>query len=275
MNTQHWRSRLSKLRKPGYCLLLAVCAGIAVNVLIVSYKLMPLFQERVVFNLQYNQLEKQLAAMESSPIPEPASEPNIEKLVRQVPTKEEIASFLVSLKEIERQSGVVLKSIQFGGDKTNGQPDDLMAFIQNQLKSSQPSAGAADGTNAAPPASPAPAPAPQTNRAAPAGVPFQETKATIVGTGAYAQVVDLFDRLHRLERIVSITGWQIDPAGETGPSGQPLLQAALTIVLYSAGQYAETFPALPAIPTSPPGPKPSPIVADELYWNMLQSTKSK
>ncbi|CAG7648259.1 hypothetical protein ACFQI7_12885 [Paenibacillus allorhizosphaerae] len=287
MKTEEWKQQISKLNRPGFYLALAVSAGIIMNGMIVSYKLMPLLQQEFVYNANYNQVQRELALIEGSPVPAKATDQDIERLVRQVPTKEEISRFIVSLRELEQKSGIVLSSIRFGEDKNKQPVDELNAILNGQLKMSAPSlngSNAVQGTQSAqPPGAGSPSNSLQAKAAAPAtpDIGFQETKITLNGTGTYAQVVDFFNKVYQLERVMTVTDWQMDPTGKTVNSkgskepGEPLVQIGMTLLIYHAGQYAGIFPDLPAIPTSTFEPKQSPVVPDDQYLKMLDSAVGK
>ncbi|WP_218094694.1 hypothetical protein [Paenibacillus solanacearum] len=272
-----------KLHRPGFYLALAVCAGIAVNGMMVAYKLMPLLQEKFVYDSQYNQASRELAAIEGSPVPAKATDLEIEQLVRQVPTREELSRLLLSLKELEQKSGVVLSSIRIGDDKNKQPVDDMNAALNGQLKMSAPSLNGAGALGGGVPSvsskgagSAAASPQPNASSAqAASGLGFQTSSITLNGIGTYAQVVDFFNQANQLERVVAVTAWQMDSTGQkavaeaSAQPEEPLVRISMSLEIYYAGQYASIFPDMPAIPASGFESKPSPLIPDDQYWKML------
>ncbi|MDF2960941.1 MAG: hypothetical protein K0S39_2676 [Paenibacillus sp.] len=266
MNKQDVLQLVEKIKKPLPLLLIIIFIGISVNSSIFLYKYLPAIQEQITFNQQFAQVERQIKSVEATPIPAKASSKDIEMLVKQIPTKDEISSIIIHLKEIEGKTGVNLTALTFGDGEANKKTDDLTAAINSQLKNNQ--------NNTKPTANPTtPPPAANTN-----GMIFQENKLTIVITGLYAQIIDFFNKVYQLERLVNVVNWNIEPVADVATnstdkqSKELKIQAKLNVVIYSAKQYAGKFPDLPDVTADSFEPKSSPMLSEQQYLEMLNST---
>ena len=276
MKTRDWKQQFAQLNKPGFYLLLVFVAGIAANAMIAGYKLLPLLHERLIVRTQLLQAEARLKAAENIPIPVKATDSMIEEAVKQVPAKEEMPRFILSLKELEQKTGIVLKSIRLSDSKA--EEDQLMAVINGQKKFNYTLPDQQNETSAATNAPSAANQQPQGQGNLPASTAvngFQETKVTVIGTGTYAQAVQFFNEVHRLERIVSIHNWSLEPTGKTNAvfpanPGEPIIQITADLSIYHALQYAGKFPDLPEIPLNPFIPKQSPMIADDQFLRQLE-----
>jgi Tfp pilus assembly protein PilO len=257
---------LEKIKKPLPILLTVTCVGMLLNLSIFSYKYLPAMQQQFLFSQQYDQVERQLKSIEATPVPAKATAKDMESLVNQIPTKDEISRFIVSLKNIEASTGATLKTIAMGSGKET-RKDELNGIINGQLKK---------GQNQSPNQSPAP-PA--------VGVPakngplmFEETMLMVTINGSYAQVIDFFNKVYQLDRVVNAATWDIEPiASDSTNTSQKQsddlkIQAKLSVVVYSAKQYAGKFPDLPAITTDSFEPKAAPMLSEEKYLKMLDSS---
>jgi Tfp pilus assembly protein PilO len=277
MNKQDILQLLEKFKKPLPLLLSVIFIGFLINLSIFLYKYLPTIQEQVSFNQQYNQVERQMKSVEAIPIPAKASPNDIESLVKQIPTKDEVSRFILNLKEIEAKTGVNLTTITFGEGKDTKKTDDLTAIINSQLKNNQANTNQTPNPNVATPPPAAPGKSGETF--------FQENHLTIVISGLYPQVIDFFNKVYQLERVVNVVDWNIEPISE--PAVNPTdkkaadnqakelkIQAKLGVVVYSAKQFLGKFPDLPAIPTDSFEPKATPMLSEEQYLQMLNSTNN-
>jgi hypothetical protein len=216
---------------------------------------------------------QQKAAVEKRPIPIKMTAEEVQKAVEQVPTKDESARLLMTLRELEKQTKVKINSITFGEGSQKLTQEQL---IFGAMASPQPTA--------APSAAPAPAASPANGSTAGTAV-FQEEKITLSLSGTYSQVNEYMDKLHQQTRIISIKDWSLIPVihtqtkgGTTNPAdstytpstGELEVQASINLGVYTAAQYSGKFNALPPLTVEPGANRKDPLWNDDMMVELAK-----
>lgn len=279
MDKQTVMQWISRLRQPLPILLIVTASGLLFNILLFSYSFLPVVRKQVEYTLEYGKFDRLVSSIERTPIPPKATPNEIGQLVKQVPTKEELSRFIIQMKEIELKSGVTLTKLTFGEEKK--ETDNLTSIVMGQTKIGQMTVPSAvpnnNGTATAQP--PANNPAPSST----ASSKLQELKGNMSVRGTYTQIVDFFNRLYQLDRIVNVKKWDMAPsAGELNgfqtlipklqKENEPLLlQAKMEFAIYAAQQYSGKLPDLPPLSVPSPEAPKVPILTDQQYYDLLKS----
>jgi hypothetical protein len=242
-------------------------------------------------SLQNNQLEKQRIALEKMPIPKKISSLDINKLVDQVPISAHTASFLISLRELEKLSGVEVELFSDGSTAKMVSANELITSdgksnLPNANYDTKPKATAAAGAKVEATGNN------QTTTESPtANFAEQSWEISIIGT--YTQFMDFIKRLADLPRFVSVKEWQFaDVSTLTDTNsllGQITVPAAdlpandinkkrfkLKLSIYSAVQYKDKFPDLPpVIVTDVPENRLDPTITDIQFNKLLETLNGK
>jgi DNA polymerase elongation subunit (family B) len=184
------------------------------------------------------------------------------------------------MKEIEIKSGVTLTKLTFGEEKI--QTDDLTSIVMGQTKIGQMTTPAVVPNNTGAAAAQPPANNPAPSSTAPSKL--QELKGNLNVQGTYSQIVDFFNQLYQLDRIVNVKKWDIATSGGEMNGFQPLaaklqreneqqllLQAKMEFAIYAAKQYSGKLADLPPLSVPLPEAPKVPILTDQQYYDLLKS----
>jgi Tfp pilus assembly protein PilO len=297
MDTKALQQIIVYIRKPQAILALAIIVGLLLDLSVFSTKLLPRLTEKHKAQEVASTAAKQKQTLQGQPLPTKATPADIEQLVKQVPTKDELPRFIMDVKNIESQTKVKLSSITFdgGGNGANDLTGMMKEMFPTQAQAAQPAASAGNGVSAAsasaPNATPAAngqaaanntgnsgaAPAPQA--AAPSVNPIAEHQVDLVVNGTYIQGLDFIRKLEQSERLVNIVKWQMSPNGKTDPTSlreekdsTVQLTFTITCTIYTAKGYAGKFAELPDISLPTVGERVDPTLTDEQFWQLLQKS---
>jgi Tfp pilus assembly protein PilO len=292
MDTKSFQRIITYIRKPQAILAIALIAGLLLDLSMFSTKLMPRLTEWHNAQEVASKIEKQKQTLQGQSLPAKATTADIEQLVKQVPTKDELPRFIIDVKNIENLTKVKLTSITFdGGDNSANEMAAMMKEMFSQ-QAVQPAAAAGKGTatQSASPAAPTAngqaaannsgkTVAPGSQSAAPPANPITEHKVDLVVNGTYLQGLDFIRKLEQSQRLVNIVKWQMSPTGRTysstsGDEKGNSVQLSFTIscVIYTANGYAGKFADLPDIALPTVGDRVDPTLTDEQFWELLQKS---
>ena len=225
-----WNDRI---RKPGAILLLALIASATLNALLFGFTLYPAVKKQVALKLKHFEAELKLAALEKTPVPERVDPAELEKLLRRMPTKPEIARFLFALREIGRRSGAEIVQLTTGESEIK--KEDALSYLFSQ-----------DGLNAIAKRPDAPvAPGAEADKKDSDNAVYEEIRYELAVRGSYRQIVDFVRGVHRMERLVSIPVWRIVQGTPEGVREEQPLVMTMVLVLYAGIGYDGKFPELP------------------------------
>lgn len=280
MNNESFTRLVRILRRHDVRLFGAAGLGAALLLVSLSALLLPQAAQSRMVEAELDQQLRIQAAVEKRPIPVKVSQEEIRAAVEQVPVQEEAARLLLTLRQLEQQSKVVLQSVTFG-DNSASSPE--AAIFGAALASPSPSATPGAAATPSPGASPNPQNA--------GGAAFVEEKLTLHITGTYGQIMEYIGQLQKQPRIVTVKQWSLTPykdntpltsgAGavqpEKGSSTAKLteasMQAQLTLGVYSAPQYRGKFQELPKLKVEPGANRQNPSWTDEMLYELIQPTQ--
>lgn len=272
------------LRSPYLLMGVIIAAGFAVLMLLIVQLLIPAAQASGAVESRIRGLQQQKQLLDSRPVPRRASEQDIAALVRQVPLKDELARFLLDLKDVEQAAGARIESYSYGSDNASAS-DPLAPF--------RTTPGAASGGAAA---SSAPAGGSGATGAAQTGGPVAPTlealPVNLQISGSYAAGIDFLSRLARLDRYVQIKDWSmqsgagavaagggtaVTAGGAPGASSAPesagprdTVSFSLKLRLYKAPGYAGKFKDLPPLAASEVTERLDPTWSEAQFRALLQ-----
>ncbi|HEY0827401.1 MAG TPA: type 4a pilus biogenesis protein PilO, partial [Bacilli bacterium] len=184
-------------------------------------------------------------------LPFKATATDLEKLVRQIPTKDEMARFILSIKELEDLTGVEIQSLS-SGEISEDAGASLSDIVEG--KATLPPQPANSPT-------PSPvAPAESFNNAI-----IQSTLQLEV-LGHYSQLIDFIKQIYQMERIVNVTQWSI---GIGNPDENNKFMLSTNLIIYKKVQNAAIFKDLPLIPVEEPPLRENPILSDKEFIEQL------
>lgn len=277
---------LLKYMKSPYTLIGAVIfAGLCLNLYLISALVVPAYLDKQSVDQRVSALEQQKSTLENRPIPAKVTDSDVEGLLRQVPTQEETARFILGLKEIEQSSGAIIESIGFGNDAANKDP--LAAFrtgASNGNPNNANSAGNAGNTQQPLAKNPASA---ESKSGPLQGV--EESPMTLQIIGTYPQTSDFLNRLYQMERVVNVKQWMLQTGDQKGAdpnnpalagtpknsvkTGEPREKVRLQIklVIYASKGYAGKFKDLTPLSVKEVDKRVDPTWSEEHFHALLQA----
>ncbi|KIL42461.1 hypothetical protein SD70_00700 [Gordoniibacillus kamchatkensis] len=191
-------------RKPLVIFLLVVCAGVLLNAGLFAGMLLPQLAKRQLLEQQLQMAARQRKTLESQPVQARASAADSERLAKQLPAEDELPAFLVSLSDIEKQSGAKVLNVS------------IMDGPAANAKAASPPAAASQAQAGAPQAQTA---TPQAQAANPA-IAERQVKLDVDGT--YAQLLLFINQLQQIDRITTVRQWQLTSGSGPGAASNPL-----------------------------------------------------
>jgi Tfp pilus assembly protein PilO len=270
-------------RKPQTIIVIAVLAGILMNLGIFSYQLIPQLADWHKARTQEETILQLKKATEDKPLPKKAEDADIAALIKQVPTKDELPRFILDLKDIEKRTGVTMSSITFGAGGSGGSEMTGLLQVISQAPAAPGAQPNSAGSSPSGPSAvnPAPTGAKQTPAAgkAPAAAPaITELPISLSISGTYAQGTKFIRQLEQMDRIVNVKQWQMSPSGKAmdkeneGESADAVkLTFSLTCSFFTAKGYLDKFGDLPDIPIPVSAGRLDPTIADDQYSQLLQN----
>lgn len=255
------QANLVKYIKSPFAILAAlIIMGILVNGYIFSRMVWPSLLENRSIKTQLAALEQQKSTLEKQPLPAKVTDSMIEELIRKVPLKEELAKFILSLKESEQLSSATIRSLSLGKETENLDP---LAALQagtsktptNNTQQTKPSTASA----------------------------IEEIPLTLEISGAYGQVKEFLNRLNQLERLVKVNQWHLQygnnstekKANESSAAVSNQVNVSMKLVIYSAKGFSDKFKDLPQLSVSDGANRLDPTWSDEQFRALMQSLNSK
>jgi Tfp pilus assembly protein PilO len=299
MDTKDLQRIIVYIRKPQAILAIAIIVGLLLDLSVFSTKLLPRLTERHNAKEVASTVAKQKQTLQGQPLPTKATTADIEQLVKQVPTKDELPRFIIDVRNLESQTKVKLTSISFDGGANGTNEIATMMKEMFSPQAAQPAATADNGTapQSATPAAPAAngqsavnnggktgvaagtQPSTGSQAATPPANPIAEHQVDLVVNGTYIQGLDFIRKLEQSERLVNIVKWQMSPNGKVDPTNveddkNSVVQLSFTISckIYTAKGYAGKFADLPDIALPMIGDRVDPTLTDEQFWQLLQKS---
>ncbi|MCD1257457.1 hypothetical protein B5M42_001220 [Paenibacillus athensensis] len=275
MNKESWKRFVDRLKSRYAILIAAMAVGLLVNTLVLVWLVVPAWTKERSLNHDLANLQQQKISIQSRPNPLKVTDEQILDLVKQVPTKPEVARLLLSLKSMEKDAKVTLNSVKFGDNKTSN--DSLSGLLSGGALPSDSSSVSTD----VPAASAAPNPSGQAN-------PIVEDKLTVVFTGEYHGMIHFLEKLNQSERYIRLTSWQLDTnvkstAADSNNGGANLaeklnnsfndisyIQATLNLSVYSVPSYDGKLQELPPVELGPTGKRTDPTSVENTFNKLLK-----
>jgi hypothetical protein len=260
---------LQKLRTPTAILSFALLCGLALNVLFIVVGLSPRLVIQNLLSGQVERLELEKGMLQAKTLPSKVSEPEIKALVAKVPSREEGARVILSLRNIEKRTGAIISTVTFGD---TGQSKDEIMITQT--------------------ISPTPSLKPATGDAKEDSALIQKENVSISIVGTYSQVLDFVKYLQEEERLFRITKWQINTGNQGEPTADsstsfgtlpsdpnyndaPWVDMSFEFEIYWAKSYAGKFPDLPDLTVSSTEFRQDPTLTDNAYWQIVEELINK
>jgi Tfp pilus assembly protein PilO len=290
---KQWNSVVEQIRQPKVVLILVLLLGLLIDGSLYIYRIMPQVLPMHNITVQHNQLEKQRLALEKAPIPPKILPAQIQTLVQQVPLSTNTAAFLITLREVEVQSGVEIESVSDGSSAKKEAANELItsdgkANLPNANYSTPKSKGAADTSDTASVTTPPTVGGDPKNAAN-----FAPYNLEVSVLGTYSELMNFINRLAELPRFVSVREWDFGD-GSTGASVDQTINGILSdppasgalpvndslnkkriklkLSIYSAAQFKGKFPDLPPISIKKdPENRLDPTLTDDQYNKILDS----
>jgi|GEM_PF-3492601 len=273
MNKESWKGFVDRLKSRYAMLIAAMAVGLLVNTLVLVWLVAPAWTKERSLNNDLARLQQQKQSIQSKPNPVKVTDEQILNLVKQVPTKPEVARLLLSLKSMEKDAKVTLNAVKFGDNKTSN--DSLSGLLSGGALPSDSSS--AD----APAASAAPNPSGQAN-------PIVEDKLTVVFTGEYHGMIHFLEKLNQSERYIQVKNWQLETnvkrAADSNNNNSANLaeklnnafndisyiQMTLNLSVYSVPSYDGKLQELPPVELGPTGKHTDPTSVENTFNKLLK-----
>jgi Tfp pilus assembly protein PilO len=284
MNKDQWSLLLIRLQAPLTILIAVGVMGFILIIYLFASFVMPQAQERLLLQQKLNQLEDQRSLTAKRPLPPKVTEAEIQDVLKQVPTESEMPRLLLSIRGLEKQTGVTIDSIVFGENRSS------VTALENAISSSSklnvPTANSAN--------------TPAASATTTAQNVIVEEQFTIQVSGTYSTVMSFLEQMHENERLITIKGWNWGTgSGTSSAAGEqvknlnailptdgtiviqpvvqnlPQLQLTLKCSAFYAPNFKGKFQELPSISVDAPVGRTNPTATDEEYLKLLQQLKEQ
>ncbi|MUG69597.1 MULTISPECIES: hypothetical protein [Paenibacillus] len=267
---------LNYLKSPYTIIGSVVTAGLVVNIYLAFVFVLPPYLNERQFNNQIDALQQQKAAIENKPIPAKVTDEDIQKLVEQVPTQEELVRFLFSIRELEASSGAIIETVSMGNVSSNdpltalgltsGNEEAPSTQQQNRSKSST-----ANGSSSS-------------QKQAKNDQTTVAHDLTIAINGSYPSTVDFINGLYQMNRFVNVRKWTVT-AGNTNPASSGMIASkaadetrentrmVIEITIFSANAYEGKFKELPPLSPHIVDKRLDPTWTEEHFQALLRTTQ--
>jgi Tfp pilus assembly protein PilO len=224
--------------------------------------------------------KQRIRQLEQLPVKSDPGRDGLEDYARRIPVAEELGTFVLSLRALERQTGVSLlkldtKSTGSGDNELQAQFQALN-LSQGGYSASTPKSQtqAAAGSSAA---GPSPAGGTPAQSEAPRSVltMMEERQLQLVVSGSYEESASFVGGLRGMERFVNVHGWKIESAAGAAVGVREKVKVTIDLTIYTASKLAGILPPLPKTAIPPGSGRSDPTLSESALSQELHQAASK
>lgn len=224
--------------------------------------------------------KQRIRQLEQLPAKTDPGRDGIEDYARRIPVAEQLGAFVLSLRALERQTGVSLLKLDtkpaVGGDNELQAQFQAMNLSQGGASASTPKPQTP--TSAGSPAagsSPAGGTPAQSEASRSTGTIMEERQLQLVVNGSYEQAVSFVGGLRSLERFVNVHGWKIESAAGAAVGIREKVKVTIELSIYTAGKLAGILPPPPKTAIPPGSGRSDPTLSESALSQELLHSASK
>lgn len=218
--------------------------------------------------------KQRIRQLEQLPVKTDPGRDGLEDYARRIPVAEELGKFVLSLRALERQTGVSLlkldtKPIESGDNELQAQFQALN--LTSTPKSQTPPAAGSSAAGSSP-AGGAPA---QSEAPRSVFTMMEERQLQLVVNGSYEQAVSFMGGLRGMERFVNVHGWKIESAAGAVVGISEKVKVTIDLTIYTAGKLAGILPPPPKTAIPPGSGRSDPTLSESALSQELLRAATK
>ncbi|MDF2716367.1 MAG: hypothetical protein K0R28_3292 [Paenibacillus sp.] len=218
--------------------------------------------------------KQRIRQLEQLPVKTDPGRDGLEDYARRIPVAEQLGKFVLSLRALERQTGVSL--LKLDTKPAESGDNELQAQFQALNLTSTPKSQTppAAGSSAAG-SSPAGGATAQSEAPRSVFTMMEERQLQLVVNGAYEEAVSFIGGLRDMERFVNVHGWKIESAAGAAVGISEKVKVKIDLTIYTAGKLAGILPPPPKTAIPPGSGRSDPTLSESALSQELLRAATK